>query len=159
MVNAEIRKMVNEVLGQQRVDTIQDASYALDNLQEALEKWIAAATRKAQEGQRLSEARVIYEHTRAEVELETKFNPEIVNAKLKDDQERQLLAYLGDILHRDDFMITDAEQDYKVALELYRTTQIATERAALDESIAAEQLKCAKYRVSMVQQILQSLSI
>ena len=58
-ITAEMRALLSQALGEARTDAITDGRYALTRLDETLSGWINAATIKAQESERLTEAKAL----------------------------------------------------------------------------------------------------
>jgi len=144
-----VREVDEQITGEQKQRALHEAHGALDHYHQTLQSWSAAATRKVQASQQLSNVKGILEAARAEAVQEAYLTGEI-NGKNADERSRAETIFL-DRLGRNG-------SQYATALRAFQTEQVAYDQAALEESIAGEELKAAKYRCSLCQAALQALS-
>lgn len=151
----QMQQLVTEVLARAlddtREQTIVQAGAALDQLAQATQSWGQRLAARGQAEERLNEAAKMLEAAEAELVLGETFPEGRINGKNEEARKAQRAVLLR----------AEAGNGgaYGAAARAHAAAQLAFSQAALEYSIADQELKCAHARCRVVTALLDVLSL
>lgn len=151
----QMQQLVAEVLARAMDDTrertIVQAGAALDGLHQAADVWGQQLTARTQAEERLGEAAQVREAAEAELVLGETHSEGRINGKNEEQRKQQRTLLLAH----------DAQNGgaYGQAAKAHVQAQLAFDQAALEYSIADQELKAAHARCRMVTALLDALQV
>ena len=138
-----VREVLARALDDTREQTMVRAGAALDELQAGVNEWAVAAVKKAQEAERLAEAKRILEAAEAELIMAETHPEGRINGSSEDKRKQQIRVLLAKEGANGGL--------YGQASHAFQSAQAAADQAGLEEHIAAEELAAIKIRCRLIE--------